>query len=189
MTERPHPDYWLASDGKWYPPETKPGLIPPKKGISNGLLGVLLCSGIAIVALILGAIGYQETEKDKAKEVAGQTFPEVGNEVSKETTTTRRATTTIKAQDAYVERWSEVMCDEYAAACRWSYAETEEFISLACNYLDEIDPYGSKDDDAVIESTAYLITSMVQSGEFSESDGSLIAGAIGATMGGREELC
>src|SRR5436305_5330947 len=49
----PHPGWWKASDGRWYPPRTPPTPAAPsviyvEKAASNGL---------AVAALVLGIIG------------------------------------------------------------------------------------------------------------------------------------
>ena len=50
----PGPGWWVASDGKWYPPESSPGVAPaPPPVVVVAKTG----NGMAVAALTLGIIG------------------------------------------------------------------------------------------------------------------------------------
>jgi hypothetical protein len=63
--KRPGPDWWLASDGRWYPPESHPAAVPspPRQDEKSGAasfgealssLGCLLTIlGFGVLALVV----------------------------------------------------------------------------------------------------------------------------------------
>ena len=85
MSDAPQgPDWWLASDGRWYPPQNPPTQIPPPPGapglggtparprnnalaIASLVLGILWVCGLgSLLALILGIVALSQIKKSGA---------------------------------------------------------------------------------------------------------------------------
>src|SRR6266700_3558538 len=55
--------WWQASDGRWYPPDARPGVPPPPEAASDGWAQPSVSqyrtstNGFAVAALVLGIIG------------------------------------------------------------------------------------------------------------------------------------
>jgi hypothetical protein len=59
MSDAPQgPDWWLASDGKWYPPSSAPhAAMPPPPPTPGGVMYVQQqTNGLAVASLVLGII-------------------------------------------------------------------------------------------------------------------------------------
>lgn len=85
MSDTPQgPGWWLASDGRWYPPQNAPAQIPPPPGapslggiptrprnnalaIASLVLGIIWVCGLgSLLALILGIIALSQIKKSGA---------------------------------------------------------------------------------------------------------------------------
>lgn len=93
MSETPQaPDWWLASDGRWYPPESPPGPPPapqdPKAAIRNqgvnaigslgfgmGGLGDAIVEGVAHAGSAGASVGIGACSFVAAAGIAIQVFP------------------------------------------------------------------------------------------------------------------
>lgn len=101
------PGWWLASDGKWYPPESAPASAPPPPELPYGAEPASdgpalparawrryrawpLWGQIATAFVLLVAVTAPFTSTDDAKQVSSS------EEASPETTTTRKTTTTTE---------------------------------------------------------------------------------------------
>ncbi len=86
------PGWWLASDGKWYPPDqappvpapetwaTPPPGPPPTKGLSGGAIAALVAGGvIGLLVLLVVAIGVLGSESEKTFERTGEAITDAGS--------------------------------------------------------------------------------------------------------------
>jgi hypothetical protein len=82
MTDTPPaPGWWLASDGRWYPPEQHPAptyqphIPPPTVGAANSdaiaslVLGILWLGGIgSVIAIVLGIRARREIDRSYGRQ-------------------------------------------------------------------------------------------------------------------------
>lgn len=79
------PGWWLASDGKWYPPQSAPQsatqpppnygyppVAPPKEGMNGCLKAFLIVSGIGVILVIAFAIVAVVAVDDVSKDLDTQ---------------------------------------------------------------------------------------------------------------------
>lgn len=98
------PGWWLASDGKWYPPETAPGAVqppaPPAAKPPVWKRTWVVVTGIVVLLLIVAAALSSGDDDKPAASDGSTTTSTLGESTTTEgATTTERATTTTSASE------------------------------------------------------------------------------------------
>lgn len=173
------PEWWMASDGKWYPPAPAPP--PPPKQKKSPLIPIVICVSLAVIVLFAGALSQSA---DKTATTAGTTTTTARSTTTTEATPTTKATTTtvFVAEDA-MDFIKVTMCADFDIC--GSDADMEEMVGYACDALDEVDPRRNKTDDEIVDLAA---TEIAMTGGTREEQ-EMLASILGMVIAARDLLC